>query len=137
MRKITLTHFIKAPVEKVRGFFTDLSRFGEVHPLITEVETINENEAVFFESTKILGLIPHKLSYRAKMTEDGDSVKMSAEPKPGIKLELKFIFFETENQTRITEEIEIGAFFPVAYILKKEIVRSHHKLAENIRSALS
>ena len=138
MRQTILTHFINAPIDKITPFFMNFSKFGEVHPLMKKVEKISENEATFYETVKISGFIPHNFSYPAKMTrnENNNSVTMFAEPKPSVFLELKFDFFQEANRTKIIEEINIEASYLVSRILKRQVVKSHRKLVENIQTVL-
>ncbi|MEZ5425981.1 MAG: hypothetical protein R2747_06945 [Pyrinomonadaceae bacterium] len=134
MRIINLEHHSDLPIGSVRPVFEDFVKFGEAHPLITRVEKINDSEAVFFESVRILGIVPHKFSYRAKLEKNdgGDHFVMKAEPKPGVFLELEFDLRPNGEGTRINERISIGASSLTAWFLGRAVVKSHRELVENI-----
>lgn len=131
-----ITHSIKAPVSSVFPFFQDLKKFGEVHPVIYQVDQINESDFIFFEQINMIFL--YRFSYPVKIEKiiPNQQIILSSDVQMGVFLYLTYNFESKDNTTFITELVEIKANLIVKEIFKIVLKSSHLKMVKEIKKRL-
>lgn len=127
MHSLTLNARIKAPVKTLYPYFVEFEKFGALHPLMTKITKTGENTFFVNESVLLLGFIPMKPSYTAKVIEKDGSVIYISNVRKGVDLEIRFTFSEDPESgiTLITEEVDVAANRIIAKILLNTIEKAH------------
>ena len=131
-----IKHFIKAQVASVFPFFQDLKKFGEVHPVIYKVEQISDNDYIFYEQINMI--FPYRFSYPVKIEKiiPNQQIILSSDVQKGVFLYLTYNFESKDNNTLITEMVEIKANPIVKEIFKIVLKSSHLKMVREIKKRL-
>ncbi len=125
--------------KNVYDTFLDLRKFGELHPNMVAVNVvghpeINCVEYEIFEEIKLLGFIPMKPKYKAKVVEveKGKHIQYLSQVKENVFLAINFTFWPNDNSWHVIEDIEITGNAIVASILMDAIKKGHTQIFESL-----
>jgi hypothetical protein len=127
MTTLIIEHKLKANIKEIYPIIFDLEKFGSFHPYMTKVSKTGENLYLIQENVKILGFLPMKPVYSARVHEYQSGILYTSKLKKGVDLKISFDFIEnwTENQTIVRETIEISANKIVGSILLATMQKAH------------
>jgi len=108
LEKITITDKIDGPIEEVMRYFSDLSAYTEVHPIIYFNQTIGTNKYLIKE--RALYILP--ISYKVDVSIRKKTIRYFAQPVGILDLEIIYNFESSGKlETQIEETISIGGFY--------------------------
>ncbi len=126
--------------KNVYDTFLDLRKFGELHPNIVKVNIIGNPEIncveyEIFEEITLLGFIPMKPYYKAKVVEieKGKHIQYLSQVKGNVFLAINFTFWPNDKGMHVKEDIEITGNAVVASILMGAIKKAHTQIFESLR----
>ncbi|MEV6429061.1 SRPBCC family protein [Nocardia sp. NPDC051463] len=137
----TLTQVVPAPPAEVRAFYRDLSRLGEVHPLIVGVEQLPDTEehGVRSSNYRVTDRIPfgpwsYRITYRvrSRTAEHGDLL-VDAYQFPRIHVQTRASFTEHTSGTTVVEQLRLTAPWPLLSTVRSLGVRAHVTMLDNLR----
>jgi len=117
-----------------------MQKFASVHPVISKIETIRENNYLVHE-TLSLGFFPFSFTYPVHIQGDEATqcVTMKAKVFGFVEIELVFRLFETlgkkpeeESVTKVEETIKFNSLVPIAPFVKSIFRTQHKQLFKNI-----
>ncbi|MCW3086463.1 MAG: hypothetical protein JWP12_3829 [Bacteroidetes bacterium] len=74
MHTLPLHYTVSASATEIRPYFLDLVKFGELHPYMTKVKKLDGNAYSIPEKLFVLGFIPMKPFYTARVFEQGTEI---------------------------------------------------------------
>ena len=137
----TLVEQIPAAPEAVRGYWVDLARIAEVHPLVVAVRTLSHRvtddgyEQTYSVKDRVpLGFLTLPISYTATLrVPTVGAVTAQARQFPAVRLD-SVVTFESESAgTRLTETIRIRAPRMLLAVTVRQAVAAHSEMLEGIR----
>ncbi|MBK7882465.1 MAG: hypothetical protein IPJ81_00470 [Chitinophagaceae bacterium] len=113
-----------------------MKKFVSVHPVITKIDTLGNNNYLVHETLKI-GFIPFSFTYPVTIeSNDFDkSVIIRATVMKFTKIEMIFKLSSYNGLTKIDETINFNTFLPVKPIMQKIFRKQHQQLFKNIEQA--
>jgi carbon monoxide dehydrogenase subunit G len=133
-----LSFRIKKSKDEVFNFLTDMQKFVTVHPVITQIDKIDQGKYLMHETLKI-GFIPYSFTYPATIVKDSQQnlVKMTAVVMKLAKIEMQFDLKADGEYTMIEENIHFESFLPIQFIMKSVFKQQHPILFKNIEKTAS
>lgn len=140
----TLQHKLPNQLDLVYSTLLDFKKFGEVHPYIKKVETIQNNlpeyvEYSIFEEIYLLGFIKNYPNYTAKVfeIEKNKHIRYLSPVKKSIFLSIDLTIQTAKNGTlTVTEAFEIKSNKLIGLIFSNILKKAHLKFFENLKTIL-
>lgn len=136
MKQLTLKYTINKPLSEVYPHFSDLRKFGKLHPYMINIEEIKPGKFRIYEKLKLYGFIPMKPVYTSEVSEPEKNKHLlyTAHVKKGVDLKIHLRFMENEKRTAVTltETIEVYSYGLIASMFLSLIKKAHQKLVENL-----
>ena len=140
-----LTHEVSGSLQAIYPYFSDLTQFGFLHPLMVEVTNqYDQTRGQYYlirEAVYLLGMIPFFPEYTARVieVEPGKHLRYVAQVRPTVQLDIDWIF--TEDLARqvsvIEENVCVRGNKLTSKVLLNAIKKSHKTLIENLRAELA
>ena len=117
----------------VFDYFTDMQKFASVHPIISSIDPLSNENYLVHETLKI-GFIPFSFTYPVTLIKDEQSkiVIIKATVFKLTRIEMKFSLVADKDFTRIEEEILFKTILPIKNIMKRIFTKQHQLLFKNI-----
>ena len=130
-----LTFRIKKTNEFIFDYLTDMQKFVSVHPVISQIDKIDDDRFLVHETLK-LGLIPFTFTYPVTIEKNLKEkiVIIRATVFKLTKIEMKFMLKEDRNYSVIEESIEFKSPLPVRYVMQTIFRKQHLQLFKNIET---
>lgn len=130
---MNLTFKVHKTSDFIFKYLIDMQLFVTVHPVITRIEHIGDDEYKVFEKF-MLGPIPYAFTYKAFVESDNlqKSVTINAIVMRLTKIEMQFQIVEEDGYCIVNETIIFKSPLPIRGIMKKVFKSQHAKLFENI-----
>ena len=111
-------------------YFSNLSKYSELHPIIYSNQTIGINK--YSIKDRVLYILP--ISYKVNLSIEKDKIRYFAQPIGILDLEIIYNFVErSKSKTLIEESINIDGLLPFRKLLAWYIKPIHLKLLENLK----
>lgn len=131
-----LTFTIHKPADEVFDYLTDMQKFVSVHPVITKIELLAENEYKIYETLKAAG-ISFSFSYTVRINYDlkNKRVGFCATVMKFTQINMAYQLTAQEDHTTIDEVITFRSPLPVKSIMARIFKKQHTQLFKNIEAA--
>lgn len=131
--KFQLNFKVSKPEDVVFDYLTDMQKFVSVHPLITKMDCINQNQYKVYERVDT-GLFPYSFTYIANVESNSEkkTVVINAVVMRITKIEMAFVIKQNGNYSEVVETVLINTFLPIKSLLKKIFTEQHYILFQNI-----
>lgn len=128
-----LSFVIQKESDIVFDYLTDMQKFASVHPIISSIDQLSNENYLVHETLKI-GFIPFSFTYPATLIKDEQSkiVIIQATVFKLTRIEMKFSLVADKDFTRIEEEILFKTILPIKNIMKRIFTKQHQLLFKNI-----
>ena len=128
-----LTYKIYKNIDHVFEYLTDMQKFVSVHPVISTIENISDNNYLVHETLKV-GFIPFSFTYPVKIEKSfsNKKIEFKATVFKLTEIQMQFVLTEDGAFTIIGEEIQIKSPLPVKFLMNNIFKKQHNKLFENI-----
>jgi carbon monoxide dehydrogenase subunit G len=122
----------KSP-DLVFDYLTDMQKFVSVHPVISKINDLGENNYKVFETLKF-GFIPFSFTYPVTIASNFKerSIVIKATVMKLNKIEMVFKITVDNGITIVDESIHFETIFPIKSIMKSIFTKQHHILFKNI-----
>jgi len=119
--------------EMVFDYLTDMQKFVSVHPVISKIDRLSENNYLVHETLKA-GLVPFSFTYPVTIQQDLDRkrVEMKATVMKITKIEMTFNLRQENDFTIVEESILFKSPLPIKFIMQNIFRKQHNKLFKNI-----
>ena len=119
--------------EMVFDYLTDMQKFVSVHPVISKIDRLSENNYLVHETLKF-GFIPFSFTYPVTIQQDLDRkrVEMKATVMKITKIEMTFNLRQENDFTIVEESILFKSPLPIKFIMQNIFRKQHNKLFKNI-----
>lgn len=130
-----LTYTLTKPIKFVFDHLSDMNKFCSVHPIISKIESIGNNNFKVSE-TLTVGFIPISFTYPITINHDWENKKitMNAVVMKITYVELIFTIKEEEGHTKVDETITIKTLFLLKPFIKSIFKKQHEQLFKNIEN---
>lgn len=117
----------------VFDYLTDMQKFVSVHPVISKIDRLSENNYLVHETLKA-GLVPFSFTYPVTIQQDLDRkrVEMKATVMKITKIEMTFNLRQENDFTIVEESILFKSPLPIKFIMQNIFRKQHNKLFKNI-----
>jgi carbon monoxide dehydrogenase subunit G len=124
---------IQKPLELIFAYLTDMQMFASVHPVISKIEKLENNNYLVYETLK-LGIIPFSFTYFVTVEKNDlkKEISMQATVFKIVKIEIDFVLKEEQGCTIINENIQFKSVLPVKLLMSRIFKQQHHQLFKNI-----
>lgn len=128
-----LSFVIQKESDIVFDYLTDMQKFASVHPIISSIDQLSNENYLVHETLKI-GIIPFSFTYPVTLIKDEQSkiVIIQATVFKLTRIEMKFSLVADKDFTRIEEEILFKTILPIKNIMKRIFTKQHQLLFKNI-----
>lgn len=128
-----LSFRIHKNINQVFDYLTNMQKFVSVHPVISQIDNIGNENYVVHETLK-LGFIPFSFTYPVNIEKNMDNriVIIRATVFKLTKIEMKFVLTSDNDFTIIDEEINFKSPLPVKFIMQIIFKKQHTQLFKNI-----
>ncbi len=128
-----LSFRINKNIDLIFDHLTDMQKFVSVHPVISKIDKISENNYMVHETLK-LGFIPFSFTYPVtiKKNQIDQTVIILATVFKLMQIEMKFALNTDKDYTIIDEEIQFKSPLPVKFIMESIFKKQHDHLFKNI-----
>ncbi len=128
-----LSFVIHKESDIVFDYLTDMQKFASVHPIISSIDQLSNENYLVHETLKI-GIIPFSFTYPVTLIKDEQSkiVIIQATVFKLTRIEMKFSLVADKDFTRIEEEILFKTILPIKNIMKRIFTKQHKLLFKNI-----
>ena len=131
-KRMTLLFKIKKPSNQVFDILSDMNKFTEVHPVISEIKSIKDGSYLIHETLKF-GFIPFSFTYPATVESiNPNKVSFQATVMKVVTIKMDFNIQSDNDHSIIEEKISIKSILPVKGIIRKVFKEQHEKLFKNI-----
>jgi hypothetical protein len=115
-----------------------MEKFVAVHPVITRVDHVEDDNYLLYETLGIW-IISFSFSYpvNIKINADKKLVVMDAWVMRLVKIEMNFLLRELNGITLVEEEIHFNTWLPVKWLMKSIFKKQHARLFKNIEQLQS
>lgn len=130
-RTLLLQHTIDAPVETLFEFFSDFAKYGEMHPLMTSVKAMGDNNYAVKEKVRLAPFIYLFPSYSARVAANADrrSIVYSASlPMLTLSINIQLAIIDGGSSTSVSEEVVVNGPRLFSGILLHFIRASHTEI---------
>ncbi len=124
---------VNAKIDVVFDYLTDMQKFVAIHPVITKINSLGNNNYLVHETLKI-GFIPISFTYPVNIVQNkiAKNVIIKATVMKVNKIEMIFNL-HTKNQSTIIEEfITFKTFFAIKPIMQSIFKKQHLQLFKNL-----
>lgn len=130
---MTLSFKLKRNIDDVFNYLTDMQKFVSVHPVISKIEHI-ANENYLVHETLNLCFIPFSFTYPVTIEKNtiDKTVTIRATVFKVTKIDMYFSLKSENGYTIINEEINFKSPLPVKFIMKSVFKKQHNLLFKNI-----
>ena len=140
-----LDELIAAPPDVVRGYYVDLDRIVDVHPLVVSVRTVSHQilddgyEQTYSDKDRVpLGVLNLPITYTATLrVPTRGAIRAQARQFPGVRLDSVVTFEPELGGTRLTERIWISAPPGLRAVTVRQAVAAHTEMLAGIRRHFS
>lgn len=124
---------IHQTTEMVFDYLTDMQKFVSVHPVISKIDRLSENNYLVHETLKF-GFIPFSFTYLVFVEQSFDQKKVliKATVMKLTKIEMLFDLREEKGFTIVEETIHFKSPLPVKPIMQDIFRKQHNELFKNI-----
>ena len=124
---------LNKPADTVYDYLTDMRKFVSVHPVISKINDLGENNYKVFETLKF-GFIPVSFTYPVIITSNfrERKVVIKATVMKLTKVEMVFKITVDNGMTIVDESINFETPLPIKSILKSIFTKQHNLLFRNI-----
>lgn len=132
---MNLYHKLQQSSDMVYGYLTNMEKYTSVHPWITKIDHLKDQSFLVHErflSTPLM--ITYPVTIHANDQEK--TIEMNARIFKLITVNMKFRIRTETKKTIVSEEIKIGAPFPIKNIMESIFKKQHTTLFENINKAI-
>ncbi|MBK9673165.1 MAG: hypothetical protein IPO70_13185 [Bacteroidetes bacterium] len=128
-----LSFVIQKESDIVFDYLTDMQKFASVHPIISSIDPLSNENYLVHETLKI-GFITFAFTYPVTLIKDEQSkiVIIKATVFKLTRIEMKFSLVADKDFTRIEEEILFKTILPIKNIMKRIFTKQHQLLFKNI-----
>ena len=128
-----LSFRIKNNIEFTFDYLTDMQKFVSVHPVISQIDNI-ENGCYLVHETLKFGFIPFSFTYPVTIEKNilDKIVIFRATVFKLTKIEMRFVLKVDNDFTIIEEEINFKSPLPVKLIMQSIFKCQHKQLFKNI-----
>ncbi|WP_317896737.1 SRPBCC family protein [Aurantibacillus circumpalustris] len=142
--QFTLQHHLPNQFDLVYSTLLDFKKFGEVHPVITNVTIIKENlpdyiEYSIEEEIYLLGFIKNRPKYTAKVieVEKHKHIRYTSPVKSFIFLTIDLTLTTGKNGLlQVTETFEIKSNKVMGLVFKNILSKAHLQFFKNLKKVL-
>ncbi len=133
--KFLLTFKLSKPTEQIFDYLSDMKKFVSVHPIITKMDALGNNNYFVYETLK-LGFIPYSFTYPATVESniENKTITINATIMKLTKVELAFKISQHVDYSLVEETITFRSPLPVKSVMKKVFIEQHEKLFNNIEN---
>ena len=126
---------INKPLDTVFEYLSNMQKFASVHPIISKIDSLTENNYLVYETLKI-GLIPFSFTYPVTIEYNFNTknITFKAVVMKLTKIEMNFILNTENNATIINENITIKSPLPIKSIMQNVFRKQHTILFKNIEN---
>ena len=129
---MNLSYRIQKPVAFVLDYLTDMQKFVSIHPVITKMDNLGNNNYMVYETLRI-GFIPISFTYPVTVTSDFiNKVTIRATVMKLSKIEMVFTLNTVNDFTQIEETIHFKSPLPVKSIMQSIFKKQHGLLFQNM-----
>ena len=130
-----LNFIINKPINEVFNYLTDMQKFVSVHPVITKIDNLGNNQYIAHETLKI-GFIPISFTYPFNVDKNvsGQTIDMYATVMKVIQISIEFKLISKNGSTTVDETIQFKTFLPIKLVLSKIFRSQHEELFKNIEN---
>ncbi len=125
---------VRKSIAEVYAILIDLKKYGQFHPIITDVKKIEANRYNIYETVR-MGLIPFRFIYPATVftKESTDQIGYDAVVMNLVKIKMDFTLCPINAQTtKVVEKISIKSILPVHWYLSRLIKKCHIELFDRV-----
>lgn len=117
----------------VFDYLTDMQKFVSVHPVISKINDLGENNYKAFETLKF-GFIPFSFTYPVTIASNFKerSIVIKATVMKLNKIEMVFKITVDDGITIVDESIHFETIFPIKSLMKSIFTKQHNILFKNI-----
>lgn len=128
-----LSFSIKQDIDLIFDYLTDMQKFVSVHPVITQIEQMGNDNYLVHETLK-LGFIPFSFTYPVTIEKNmsDKTVIIRAIVFKLTRIEMKFVLKAGDSNTFIEEEIHFKSPLLVIFIMQYIFRKQQHQLFKNI-----
>ncbi len=128
-----LSFSVKKDVDLVFKYLTDMQKFVLVHPVITQIDQMGNDNYLVHETLK-LGFIPFSFTYPVTIEKNMSrkTVIIRAIVFKFTRIEMKFVLKAGDSNTFIEEEIHFKSPLPIKFMMQRVFRKQHHQLFKNI-----
>jgi carbon monoxide dehydrogenase subunit G len=128
-----LSFKVNKPIETVFDYLTDMQKFVSVHPVISKMDNLSENNYLVHETLK-LGFIPFSFTYPATVEQNftDKKVLIRATVMKLTKIEMSYTLTKESGSTIISESIIFKSPLPVKSLMQRIFRKQHTILFKKI-----
>ena len=135
MNKMDISFEVSKKSDFVFKYLTNMDLFSSVHPVISKIDHIRNNEYLVHETLKFCW-IPISFTYPVTIKENRfDNVIIIDAIIMGIvKMNMTFKIEGRKDSTIVYEKMILKSILPVKSLIKSIVKKQHVKLFENINA---
>ena len=124
---------VNATIDVVFNYLTNMQKFAAIHPVITKINSLGNNNYLVYETLKI-GFIPISFTYPVNVVQNeiAKKVVIRATVMKVNKIEMIFNLTTKSQATIIEESITFKTFFLLKPIMKSIFKKQHLQLFKNL-----
>src|SRR6478735_10562220 len=133
---IQINSTIEAPAEQLYPYFSDLEKFGELHPLIKSVKKFNDGLILVTEHIPLIGTLGFDNKYVVEVIASPlNKVTYKIRLPLWVRLTIDFSFVPSNAiPTVLTETIVIKGIFPARLVLGVMIKKYHQMILDELKA---
>jgi carbon monoxide dehydrogenase subunit G len=114
------TYKINKPAEFIFEYLTDMQKFTSVHPVISKIDSLRQNNFLVHETLK-LGFIPFSFTYPVTIESNKEQkrIVMLATAMKINKIEMIYDIKEEKRGSVVHEEINFKSILPIKFIIER------------------
>ncbi len=130
-----LTFKINKPIDIIFDYLTDMQKFVSVHPVISKIDNLSENNYLVHETLK-LGFIPFSFTYPVNIEQNFNDKKViiRATVMKLTRIEMGYKLTTENNTTIINETITFKSLLPIKSIMQNIFRKQHTNFFKNIEA---
>lgn len=128
-----LTFTINQPADLVFEYLTDMQKFASVHPVITKIVPVGDQQYVVHETLRI-AFLPISFTYPVTVESDREKTWVTIQARVMRLATIRMNFtIRTENcRTLIQEIIDFNAPAPLRFVMQSIFRKQHERLYKTI-----
>ena len=130
---MNLTYTVNKKPDLLFDYLTDMQKFVSVHPVITKIDDLGNNNYLVHETLKI-GFIPVSFTYPVAIESNfsDKTVVIIATVMKLTKIKMNFIIKQQTGFSSVEETIDFKSPLPVKSIMQRIFKKQHEELFKNI-----